>query len=387
MLRVTSRPSVVRMSTEPPAPPTLAPIAERVAAPAHLPLPEVDGLVWRSLTLEDAPALIGLTAAVEEHDQHPFRTSLEETEEMFEGEWRDLARDTLVGLDADGEPRAYASVDTRPGDASVVRAFVQGAVHPRWRGRGVGRQVLAWSTGRARQLLAASGKELPARIAGYVQDDDASECRLFEAAGYTANRYYSTLRRDLSLPVPEVALGDGLRVVPWSPELDEATRLAHNDAFRDHWGSEPATPESWVHGRSMFAPEWSVLVVDDVAPAPGAVDGSESVSETPDGAAPALITAGGPVVAGYLLSGRYEQDWPVAGYSSGYTETLGVRREYRGRRIALALLSAGMAAYQAGGVEYAELDVDTENPSGAHGLYASLGYEKKDGSRMYSIEL
>ncbi|MFJ4107816.1 GNAT family N-acetyltransferase [Oerskovia enterophila] len=386
------------MSTEPSAPPALAPIAERVAAPAHLPLPEVDGLVWRSLTLADAPALFALTAAVEEHDRHPFRTSLEETEEMFEGEWRDLARDTLVGLDADGEPRAYASVDTRPGDASVVRAFVQGAVHPRWRGRGVGRQVLAWSTGRARQLLAASGKELPARIAGYVQDGDAPECRLFEAAGYTANRYYSTLRRDLSLPVPEVALGDGLRVVPWSPELDEATRLAHNDAFRDHWGSEPATPESWVHGRSMFAPEWSVLVVDDAAPAAGAAEDAGSASEAPDGAAPAASTApdgvaprastgGGPVVAGYLLSGRYEQDWPVAGYSSGYTETLGVRREYRGRRIALALLSAGMTAYQAGGVEYAELDVDTENPSGAHGLYASLGYEKKDGSRMYSIEL
>lgn len=355
------------MSTAPSDSPPLAPIAERAAPPADLTVPQVEGLTWRALTLDDAPALLRLVAAGEEHDQHPFRTSLEEIEEIFEGEWRDLPRDTLVGLDADGEPRAYASVDTRPGDTSVVRAFVQGAVHPQWRGRGVGRQVLAWSTGRARQLLANSGKELPGRIAGYVQDDDESECRLFEAAGFAANRYYSTLRRDLALPVPDVTLGEGLRVVPWSPELDEATRLAHNDAFRDHWGSEPMTPESWVHGRSMFAPEWSVLVLDD--------------------AAPVGRTGGGPVVAGYLLSGRYEQDWPVAGYSSGYTETLGVRRDYRGRKIAVALLSAAMSAYQESGVQYAELDVDTENPSGAHGLYASLGYEKKDGSRMYSIEL
>ncbi|MBE7700619.1 GNAT family N-acetyltransferase [Oerskovia sp. Sa1BUA8] len=356
----------------------LAPIAERAAPPAEVPVPQVDGLTWRPLAVADAPALFRLVSAVEEHDQHPFRTSLEETEEIFEGDWRDLPRDTLVGLDADGEPRAYASVDTRPGDTTVVRAFVQGAVHPQWRGRAVGRQVLAWSTARARQLLAASGKELPARIAGYVQDDDAPERRLFEAAGFTATRFYSTLRRDLSLPVPEVTLGEGLRVVPWTPELDEATRLAHNDAFRDHWGSEPATPESWVHGRSMFAPEWSVLVVDD----------TPATSTGPDGVAPRASTGpDGPVVAGYLLSGRYEQDWPVAGYSSGYTETLGVRRDYRGRKIAVALLSAGMAAYKAGGVEYAELDVDTENPSGAHGLYASLGYEKKDGSRMYSIEL
>lgn len=372
------------MSSAPSARQPLAPIAERVAAPDVVPVPHVEGLTWRPLTVEDTPALFGLIAAVEEHDQHPYRTALEETEEIFEGDWRDLPRDTLVGLDADGEPRAYASVETRPGDTTVVRAFVQGAVHPQWRGRGVGRQVIAWSTARARQLLAASGKELPARIAGYAQDDDELECRLFEAAGFTANRFYSNLRRDLSLPVPEVTLGEGLRLVPWSPELDEATRLAHNDAFRDHWGSEPATPESWVHGRSMFAPGWSVLVVDD---SPARMDGSPGEGSLPDDVAPAGSTGAGPVVAGYLLSGRYEHDWPVQGYSSGYTETLGVRRAYRGRKIAVALLSAGMAAYRASGIDYAELDVDTENPSGAHGLYASLGYEKKDGSRMYSIEL
>jgi mycothiol synthase len=372
------------MSTPSSVSPPLAPIAERAAAPAEVPLPQVEGLTWRSMSVADAPALFRLSAAVEEHDQHPFRTSLEETEEIFEGDWRDLSRDTLVGLDADGEPRAYAAVETRPGDVTVVRAFVQGTVHPQWRGRGVGRQVLAWSTARARQLLAASGKELPARIAGYAEDDDEGERRLFEAAGFTANRFYSTLRRDLSLPVPEVALGAGLRLVPWSPDLDEATRLAHNDAFRDHWGSEPATPESWVQGRSMFAPEWSVLVLDESA---SAAPGAASTPSLPDDVAPAGSAGGGPLVAGYLLSGRYEQDWPVVGYSSGYTETLGVRRDYRGRKIAVALLSAAMAVYRDGGVEYAELDVDTENPSGAHGLYASLGYEQKHGSRMYSIEL
>ncbi|HEV6955547.1 MAG TPA: GNAT family N-acetyltransferase, partial [Promicromonospora sp.] len=46
-----------------------------------------------------------------------------------------------------------------------------------------------------------------------------------------------------------------------------------------------------------------------------------------------------------------------------------------------------MRAFAADGMQYASLDVDTENPSGAHGLYASLGYEKVSGSRMYSIEI
>jgi ribosomal protein S18 acetylase RimI-like enzyme len=46
-----------------------------------------------------------------------------------------------------------------------------------------------------------------------------------------------------------------------------------------------------------------------------------------------------------------------------------------------------MRAYAADGVQYAVLDVDTENPTGAYGLYSSLGYQKTVGSRMLSIEL
>ena len=46
-----------------------------------------------------------------------------------------------------------------------------------------------------------------------------------------------------------------------------------------------------------------------------------------------------------------------------------------------------MAAYRADGMEYAELGVDTANQSGAHGLYAGLGYAVFHSSTMFSIEL
>jgi hypothetical protein len=46
-----------------------------------------------------------------------------------------------------------------------------------------------------------------------------------------------------------------------------------------------------------------------------------------------------------------------------------------------------MRAFADAGMHCAALDVDTANPSGADGLYASLGYVKTHGSRMYSIEL
>ena len=92
-------------------------------------------------------------------------------------------------------------------------------------------------------------------------------------------------------------------------------------------------------------------------------------------------------VAGYLLSGRYEHDWPVIGYKAGYTDLLGVRRAWRGRRLARALLATVMAAYQADGMDFAELGVDTANQSGAHRLYEGLGYAVFHSSTLFSIEL
>ena len=89
----------------------------------------------------------------------------------------------------------------------------------------------------------------------------------------------------------------------------------------------------------------------------------------------------------YALNSRFEADFPVRGYSFGYTGILGTRRAYRGRKAALAALAASMRAFADAGMDAAVLDVDTENPAGAHGRYASLGSGKEHGSRMYSIAL
>ena len=335
------------------------------AGPLRSLLPDDLGLTWRPLHAQDTDALFALVAAIEAHERPPYRTSLAEVEEIVVGDWKDLAADTIVGVDASGELRAYATVEVRPGDVSTIRAFVVGGVHPQARGVGIGTALVTWMTARARAKLAARTDRGPGRIAAYLDDSAPDHWRYYERAGYSPQRFYSTLRRDLSVPLHPLDLDPGLRIQAWSVDVDDATRLAHNDAFRDHWGSEPATVQSWVQGRSTFAPGWSFVVLDDE-------------HESADGE---------PYVAGYLLSGRYEQDWPIAGYSSGYIETLGVRRAYRGRKIAVALLAAAMGAYRDDGMEYAELDVDTDNPSGAFGLYSTLGFTKVQGSRMYSIEL
>ncbi|ACQ80181.1 GCN5-related protein N-acetyltransferase [Beutenbergia cavernae DSM 12333] len=341
---------------------SLAPLAGRAAPPRILDMPPGDlGFAWRALSADDLDALHALIAAIEDHDDPPYRTTRDEAAEMFVGDWKDPLNNTLGAFDDDGVLRAYGAVQVLPGDESTVRAFLEGGVRPGDRRRGVGTALLEWQVGRARQLLAASGKDLPARIAVFVDEGMDDTAAIVERARFAPRRWYTDMRRDLSRPVPEVRLDRPLVVAPWSEELDDQVRLAHNEAFADHWGSEPQTPETWADGRTCFAPQWSFLVLD------------KSTDRTQ--------------VAGYLLSGRYEQDWPSLGYSEGYTDILGVRRAWRGRRVATALLTAAMQAYAQDGMEYAALGVDTANPSGAFGLYGRLGYEPTRGSVMYSIEL
>jgi mycothiol synthase len=362
----------------------ITPIAERAEAPDTLPEITAGGLEWRPATVDDAPAVLALNNAMAEADELPFRESLEEVRDELSAPWRDLGHDSLLGFDAAGELRAVALLVTFPGDTSTVRAFAFGGVHPERRGEGIGRELLAWQIARARQVLAASGKDLPGRIGAYAEDTDVARHRLFERAGLAPRRFFADLKRPLTraTPVPEVELTGSLRLVPWSPELDEPTRLAHNDAFRDHWGSEPQPPEQWQNGRSEFAPEWSHVVVDDAPDVEALLADPATDASTAE-----ALRAGAPLVVAYALNGRYEADFPVRGYSFGYTDVLGTRRAYRGRKAALAALAASMRSFTDSGMEAAVLDVDTENPSGAHGLYASLGYVKVHGSRMHSIEL
>lgn len=341
-------------------PPSSGPsLADRAVAPAVAPLPHPRlRLTWRALEPADVPALAALVEAIEEADDPPYRTTAEEVGEWLTGSWKDLGRDTLAGFDPAGELRAFALAEVPPGDVSIIRAYLHGGVHPDRRGRGVGRALLAWMDARGRQLVVAAGKDAPARLITFLEADAAPERRLFAAAGYAPQRWYTTMRRDLAQQSSKAALPAGVRLAPWRPELDDAVRRAHNEAFADHWGSQPQTPEQWTAGRSAFAPQWSFALLDEASD-----------------------------VVGYLMSARFEQDWPVLGYTFGYVEKLGVLRAWRGRGLAGALLGAAMDAYRADGMAFAELDVDTENPTGAVGLYARLGFEPTHGSVMYSIEL
>lgn len=341
-------------------------LAQRAAARPVLPLPDASlGLAWRPIGERDIPAWLELEQAIEEADDLSERFTADDLrDELLAGSWKDPSRDTLLGLDADGTPQAFAMVECRPGDTRVVRVSCWGGVHPRWRRRGVGRALLDWQVARGRQLLAGSAKDVPGWILTRAKEDATDREALLRAAGFATARWFSDMRRPLAVPgAPPVAVADvpaGLRLAPFDSTLDEAVRLANNDAFAGHWGSEPHSAEdwqTWCTGHRDFRGDWSFVVLD------------------------------GREVVGYALSAAYPQDWAAQGFTQGWTNLVGVLSPYRGRGVAVALLTATMRAFAADGMEYAGLYVDTENTSGALSLYTGLGYEAVERTAAWAIEV
>ena len=79
-------------------------------------------------------------------------------------------------------------------------------------------------------------------------------------------------------------------------------------------------------------------------------------------------------ILGFALCSANPEDWEVQGFTSCYVGVLGVVREARGRGIAPALLEGVLRATAEAGLERVVLDVDTESPTGALGLYERSGF-------------
>lgn len=104
--------------------------------------PALDRLTWRALTTDDVQALARLVAAVEAVDRTGEHYDESDFAEELSDPAVDPARDTLAAVGPDGELVAYAVVHGSATVRDVDRVWLDGAVHPRLRGRGLGRRLL-----------------------------------------------------------------------------------------------------------------------------------------------------------------------------------------------------------------------------------------------------
>lgn len=270
-------------------------------------------------------------------------------------------QNSLLAFDQAGKLVGYSWPEAPdPAAQREHRVFAWVEVHPDQRDRGLGSYLFKWGDQRAAAMLAALPPGLPKMIRYGVSEGLQYYIRLVEEAGYQIVRYFYQMRRDLSIPAGEPALADGIRLVPWSPELDQQTHAVFNRSFLDHWGFEPITYErwqTWFSGHPEFRGDCSFLAMD-----------------------------GEQVAAICVCADRY-LDERTPGSQVGWIRDVGTLREYRGRGLATGLMLASLRAFQQKGYTSAGLGVDTENPSGALRIYERLGFRPARTTIMYEKQV
>ena len=314
-------------------------------------------LLLRPVVAADLVDICALHNRAEAHDGVARLMQLDELCEELDDDHVPFATDARVAVYGDAIV-GYAYVMFLPSNLGQQRAYVFGQTDPAARGRGVGRQLLAWGRDRATARLQEVDNGLPMYVRVDAYDNINDALRLHSRLGFTPVRYFEELLRPLD-PLPELRVPHGVEIVEWPTgegvDRDEEIRLVKNAAFADHWGSTPTPPDRWqqmIHGVGG-RPDLSHIAVD-------ATNGA---------------------VIGACFNERYESDDELLGRRDGWIASLSTLPAWRGRGVASALINHSLHTFAAAGLTHASLSVDGDSPTGAARLYRSLGFEP----RMRSI--
>jgi ribosomal protein S18 acetylase RimI-like enzyme len=308
----------------------------------------------RRATHSDLPEIAALLSEGLSFDGLVFVQTAEELAEEFDGTYCDLDHDVMV---AEHESRIIGVGYTifLPSETKEERCYIFGTTKPEYRNKGVGTAVMQWATEHGESLLRSTNRTLPKFLRSDMSATNSTAGSLFQSFNMSPVRWNDDLIIDLANS-PEVFTATEYSIVPWDSSRDEEARTTKNQAFMDHWGSTPTSEEGWeqlVHG-STARLDQSFFALDQYEK-----------------------------IIGVLLSHRYESDDEVLGKRIGWIDKLATLSEHRKKSVGKSLITHALAAYKRDGLTHAALDVDTENPTGAYGLYTAVGFSTFRGKVTY----
>jgi mycothiol synthase len=329
----------------------------------------------RSLTLENAPAIPGLTvrhfhdASDYEHlsqltvaasleDGIPYLPTAQNLQiEMDAADGADPVDDMVI-VELDGGVVAAAGVE-RVVREDVPNYQIWGTVHPDVRRRGIGTALLAWNLARSRVRASREDPLVRVELASFSEDSEVGQRALLGNAGFGAVRHFFLMRREGLDSIPDAPLPDGIEIRPVLEEQWRTIVAAENEAFRDHWGHREMGESDYKRTFGRAELDTSLWVV--------AWDGDQ--------------------VAGVVQNWIWPEENERLGVKRGWLEHISVRRPWRRRGLARAITAASLVKLREVGLDEAMLGVDSENPNGALGLYEGLGFAVASRAAAYRREL
>ena len=318
-------------------------LLESIDLPRPVTLPELRYRHYRGEP--DLAALVEVTTASRRADSVDWMTTVDDLRLELANTVNEDPFESLIVAELGDRVVAFARARWSIRDGTYVYD-TEGEVHPDVRRQGIGRILL-----HAEQaLLQATGgghlADAPKRYQSWVEEGQTGARALLADEGYTPLRYFAEMGRDLAEPIPGPELPDGVELRPVRSEDRRRVFDAEAEAFQDHWGSRAWTDadfELTVSSPHLDAGLWRV-----------AWDGDE--------------------VAGAVVTFVFPEENALLGLNRGWLERVSVRRPWRRRGVARALIVSAMEGLRERGIAQAVLGVDAANPTGAFQLYEGLGF-------------
>lgn len=323
----------------------------------HLPdAPAIPGLSFRRFRgPSDYPHMVAVLAASKVADRIERTDTVEELAQNYAHLSNCDPYEDMLFVEVDGTVVGYTRV-TWYHETNGPRIYVNiGFLMPAWRRKGIGSAMLRFNEWRLRAIAAGHPDDAPRFFQAWAEETTVASRALLEQSGYSIIRAgYDMLRPTLE-DLPDAPLPAGLEVRPVRPEHFRAIWEADQEAFQDHWGHSPGTEADYQnvfhnpkHDPSLWRVAW---------------DGDE--------------------VAGQVRSFIDAQENAEYGRKRGYTEFISVRRPWRKRGLARALIVQSFQALKERGMTEAALGLDAENTSGALRVYESCGFQVTKTSYVY----
>jgi mycothiol synthase len=313
--------------------------------------PAITGLAFRHFRgAEDYPKMVAVITASAEADRMERVDSVEDIANAYAhlvncDPYQDMIfaeiNHEVIGYsrgfwrqEEDG-PRIYASV---------------GFLSPVWRRKGIGAVMFHWMENRMRVIAESQPTMEAGLFEGFVTDGNVNLAALLEKNSYTPIRYIVEMVRPDLENIPDFPMPAGLEVRAISPEHYRAIWDASEEAFRDHWGYSKSSEEdyqAWLGDKHVFQPEFWQIAWD------------MNTNE----------------IAGQVRTFINTAENEKYNRQRGYTEFISVRRPWRKRGLARALIVQSLRLQKEQGMTESTLGADSENISGATRVYEDCGFQ------------